>query len=256
MSLLFRSRGFQEKSHPRRQQIYEGSEKILYAGPEADTCVLYFKDYSRHVPGQLIAGKGVLNNRISDLFMRRLGDIGVATHYLRQLNMREQLVRAAEIVPLQVSVHNVATGSFATRLGLEDNYRLSRPIIEYRFKSKELSYPLISPSHALALGWAEEDEIDDIASMVQRINDFLQGQFSAVGIHLSSFQVEFGRLYLMDFLEGSQLVLIDEISPDTCSLLDAETKDPLDASVIVQNPEQASHVYQEVARRLGILDAI
>lgn len=256
MALLFNSRSSQDKSRPRRQQLYEGREKVLYAGPEADTCVLYFKDDSRIVPDKPIAGKGVINNRISDLFMKRLSGIGVATHYLRQLNMREQLVRSTEVVPLQIKVHNTATGSFASRLGLEEGYRLSRPVSEYVLKSKDLSYPLVSPSHAVALGWVDEEEIDEITSMTQRINDFLRGQFLAIGVHLQNFQIEFGRLYIPEFLEGSQLILIDEISPDTCSLRDIETGISLDASSLLQKPNQPSRVYKEVAKRLGILDVI
>jgi phosphoribosylaminoimidazole-succinocarboxamide synthase len=252
MTLRFCPQGFNEKPTPRRQQIYEGVEKILFAGPDPNTCVLYFKDQSRYTDNKTVPGKGVINNRISELLMRRLGEIGIATHYLRQLNMREQLVRATEVIPLQIEIHNVASGHLAERLGLEVGYRLPRPIIDIRFKSKELSYPLVGISHATALGWAEEDEIEDMLAASQRINDFLQGQFFAIGIRLLSFRVEFGRFYLPDFLDGCQLVLIDEISPDTCCLWDIETQTPLDPSILSKKPEIPS-VYQEVARRFGVL---
>jgi len=252
MTLRFCPQGLNEKPATRRQQIYEGTEKILFAGPDPSTCVLYFKDHQCcGATETTIPGKGVINNRISGLLMGRLGEIGIATHYLRQLNMREQLVRATEVIPLQIEIHSVASGHFAERLSLEVGHRLSRSIVELRFKSKELSYPLISPAHAATLEWAEEDEIEDMLAATQRVNDFLQGQFLAVGIRLLSFRVEFGRFYLSDFLDGCQVMLIDEISPDTCSLWDIETQKPLNPANL--SPDQALLIYQEVAKRFGVL---
>lgn len=251
MTLRFCPQGLNEKPAARRQQIYEGTEKILFAGPDPSTCVLYFKDQSCFAAKEIIPGKGVINNRISGLLMQRLSEIGIATHYLRQLNMREQLVRATEVIPLQIEIHNVAHGHFAERLGLEIGRRLPRPIIDLRFKSKDLAYPLVSPSHITTLEWAEEDEVEDILAATQRINDFLQGQFLAIGIRLQSFRLEFGRFYLSDFLDGCQVMLIDEVSPDTCCLWDIETQKSLNTADLPT--DQALPIYQEIAKRFGVL---
>jgi phosphoribosylaminoimidazole-succinocarboxamide synthase len=238
---------------PRRRQLFEGTSKTLYDGPEPGTYVLYFKDDIALEDGvSTICGKGVLNNRISDLLMSRLNDIGIDTHFIRLLNMREQLVRATETLPFSVTLHNIASGAFAKRLGLEEQTLLSKPIPEFFLRSKELGNPILAAEHLTALGWSRFEEIDDILLTSQRINDFLSGQFLALNMRLVSFTLEFGRFYPSELMD-CQIILTDELSPDTCNLLDLTTGKPLGRQGIHDNPEQARGIYQEVARRLGIL---
>jgi phosphoribosylaminoimidazole-succinocarboxamide synthase len=258
MAIGFRTRVLSEKSVPRRRHIYEGNTKILFDGPEPGTYVLYFKDDHYTEAKHTITGKGVINNRLSELFMTRLSEIGVETHFLRRLNMREQLVRAAEVLPFQVVMHNMATGDFAKRLGLDEGMMLPEPIPEFRVKTKGLDDSVISARHMTSLGWADADEIESMLDTTQRINDFLCGQFLALGIRLMQYSLEFGRVYLSDFMGDTQVMLIDEITLDTCLLLDLKTSERLDLSQIstqeLENHKGAKF-YQEIAQRFGILDA-
>ena len=162
----------------RRRQLYEGKAKILFEGPEPGTLVQYFKDDATAGNGAkkgIITGKGVLNNRISEYLMMRLHDIGVPTHFVRRLNMREQLIREVEIIPLEVVVRNVAAGSLATRLGIVEGTRLPRSIIEYYYKNDALNDPMVSEEHITCFGWANTADLDDIVALTLRINDFLSG---------------------------------------------------------------------------------
>src|SRR5919204_1171660 len=164
----------------RRRRIYEGKAKVLFEGPEPGTLVQYFKDDASAFNNQkkgTITGKGVLNNRISEYLMVKLGEIGVPTHFVRRLNMREQLVREVEIIPLEVVVRNVAAGSLAKRLGLEESHALPRSIIEFYYKNDQLGDPMVSEEHITAFGWAAPQEIDDIMALAIRVNDFLSGLF-------------------------------------------------------------------------------
>ncbi len=237
----------------RRKRIYEGKAKVLYEGPEPGTLVQYFKDdasaFSNRKQGT-ITGKGVLNNRISEYLMIRLGEIGIPTHFMRRLNMREQLVREVEIIPVQVVVHNVAAGSLAKRFGLTEGAPLPRSIIEYYYKSDELDNPLVVEEHVTAFGWASPQELDEIMHMSLRVNDFLSGLFLAVGIRLVDFQLEYGRLWEDDQM---RIVLADEISPDNCRLWDIATNEKMDKDRFRQDLGRVEEGYQEVARRLGIL---
>ena len=238
----------------RRKRIYEGKAKVLFEGPEPGTIVQYFKDEisaGRNRRQGTITGKGVINNRISEYLMMRLGEVGVQTHFVRRLNMREQLVREVEIIPLEIHVHNVAAGPFAGRLGLREGDPLPRSIVEYHFKSDELDDPLVTEEHITAFGWATPPELDEILSITLRINDFLTGLFLGIGIRLIEFKLEYGRLWNDN--DEMRIVLADEISPDSCRLWDAKTNEKLDMdrfSLDLGSPEEA---YQEVARRLGIL---
>lgn len=253
MAIGFRSLFVREKQAPRRRQVFQGSSKTLFDGPEPGTYVLQFKD-SVSLQGQDIAvidGKGAINNRVSALLMSRLKEVGVPTHLIRRLNMREQLVCAAEVVPVRVTIHNVAVDHLALRLGLEENHPLPRPIFEFSYNSRDLDYPIISPSHAEVLEWLRVDEIDDMNAICQRTNDFLSGHFMALGLKLLNFTVEFGRLYRGDYFEDSQLILIDELSQDTCSLLDLHTGQRLDRSVVAK---RGAEIYHIGAKRLGLLD--
>ena len=175
----------------RRRRIYEGKAKVLYEGPEPGTLIQYFKDDATAFNAkkhEVIEGKGVLNNRISEYVFQRLNDIGVPTHFIRRINMREQLIREVEIIPLEVVVRNVAAGSLSTRLGLEEGTQLPRSIIEFYYKNDQLNDPMVSEEHITAFGWAAPQEIDDIMALAIRVNDFLSGLFLGVGIRLGRFQ--------------------------------------------------------------------
>ncbi|MCC4253134.1 phosphoribosylaminoimidazolesuccinocarboxamide synthase [Sphingobium naphthae] len=237
----------------RRRQIYEGKAKILYEGPEPGTIIQYFKDDATAFNAQkkgTISGKGVLNNRISEHIFTLLGQIGVPTHFIRRLNMREQLIRQVEIVPIEVVVRNVAAGSLSKKLGIEEGTQLPRTLIEYCYKDDALGDPLVSEEHIACFGWATQDEMHDIADMAIRVNDFLCGLFAGIGIRLIDFKLEFGRLYDGDY---SRIILADEISPDGCRLWDMATNEKLDKDRFRRDLGGEVEAYQEVARRLGLL---
>ena len=237
----------------RRIKIYEGKAKILYEGPEPGTIVQYFKDDATAFNAEkmeVIDGKGVLNNRLSEFFMTGLNNIGVPTHFLKRLNMREQLVRACEIIPLEIIVRNYAAGTICTRLGLEEGAALPRPIVEYCYKDDALGDPLVSEEHIAAFGWASQQDMDDVLSLALRVNDFMSGVMMAVGIRLVDFKIEIGRVYDGDF---QRLVVADEISPDSCRLWDIETGRKLDKDVFRRDLGNLTDAYTEVARRLGVM---
>src|SRR5712691_11590105 len=237
----------------RRRQIYEGKAKVLFEGPEPGTIVQYFKDDATAFNNQkrgIITGKGVLNNRISEFLMLKLAEIGIPTHLVRRLNMREQLVREVEIIPLEVVVRNVAAGSLSRRLGIPEGTVLPRSIIEYHYKKDELGDPLVSEEHITAFGWAGTHELDEIVQMSLRVNDFLTGLFLGIGIRLIDFKLEFGRLYKDDDV---RIVIADEISPDNCRLWDLKTNEKLDKDRFREDLGRIAEGYQEVARRLGLL---
>ncbi|SHG25480.1 phosphoribosylaminoimidazolesuccinocarboxamide synthase [Cognatishimia maritima] len=237
----------------RGKKIYEGKAKVLYEGPEPGTIVQYFKDDATAFNAEkkdVIDGKGVLNNRLSEFFMLGLGQIGVPTHFLKRLNMREQLVRSCEIIPLEVIVRNFAAGSMAKRLGLEEGTQLSRPVVEYSYKDDALGDPLVPEEYIAAFGWASPQDMEDILSIALRVNDFLSGVMYGVGIKLIDFKIEIGRVYDGDF---QRLVVADEISPDSCRLWDIETGRKLDKDVFRRDLGNLTDAYSEVARRLGVL---
>ena len=216
----------------RRRQLYEGKAKILFEGPEPGTLVQYFKDDATAFNAQkkgTITGKGVLNNRISEYLMLRLAEIGIPTHFVRRLNMREQLIREVEIIPLEIVVRNVAAGSLSTRLGIPEGTRLPRSIIEYYYKNDALQDPMVAEEHITAFGWAATQDMDDIVALTLRINDFLTGLFLGVGITLVDFKLEFGRLW------------------------DAKTNEKMDKDRFRRDMGKVEEAYQEVAKRLGIL---
>jgi phosphoribosylaminoimidazole-succinocarboxamide synthase len=236
-----------------RRLVYEGKAKILYEGPEPGTLVQYFKDDATAFNNQkkaVFEGKGVLNNRISEYIMDRLNGIGVPTHFVRRLNMREQLIKEVEIIPVEVVVRNVSAGSLVKRIGLEEGSPLPRSIIEFYYKNDALGDPMVSEEHVTALGWANPQEIDDMLAIAIRVNDFLCGLFTGIGIQLVDFKVEFGRIWEGDL---ARVVLADEISPDSCRLWDAKTGEKMDKDRFRQDLGGLMDAYQEVARRLGIL---
>ena len=238
----------------RRRQIYEGKAKILYEGPEPGTLIQYFKDDATAFNAQkrgTISGKGVINNRISEHIFTSLATIGVPTHFIRRVNMREQLIRQCEIVPIEVVVRNVAAGSLSKRLGIEEGTQLPRTIIEYYLKDDALGDPIIADEHIACFGWATQEEMNDIADMAIRVNDFMAGLFAAIGIRLVDFKLEFGRVWENDF---SRIILADEISPDGCRLWDMRSGEKLDKDRFRQGLGGEAEAYQEVARRLGLLE--
>ena len=208
-----------------RRRIYEGKAKILFEGPEPGTLVQFFKDDAtafNKKKHEVVDGKGVLNNRISEHIFIHLNRMGIPTHFIKRLNMREQLIREVEIIPLEVVVRNVAAGSLSTRLGIEEGTVLPRSIIEFYYKNDELNDPMVSEEHITAFGWATPQEIDD----------------------------ECGRLWEGEMM---RIVVADEISPDSCRLWDIQTKDKLDKDRFRRDMGGLVEAYQEVARRLGIL---
>ena len=237
----------------RRRQVYEGKAKVLFEGPEPGTLIQYFKDDATAFNNKkkaVITGKGVLNNRISEHLMTRLHEIGIPTHFVRRLNMREQLIREVEIIPIEVVLRNIAAGSIAERLGIDEGQRLPRTIVEYYYKSDELGDPMVAEEHITAFGWASFPEIDEMLNMGLRINDFLSGLFAGIGLRLVDFKLEFGRLWEE---EDVRLILADEISPDNCRLWDIETNERLDKDRFRRDLGNVEEGYQEIARRLGIL---
>tara|TARA_X000000950_G_scaffold108205_1_gene136345 strand:- start:49319 stop:50098 length:780 start_codon:yes stop_codon:yes gene_type:complete len=236
----------------RRRKIYEGKAKILYEGPEPGTLIQYFKDDATAFNAEkhaVLDGKGVLNNRLSEFFMTRLAGIGVPTHFIKRLNMREQLVKQVEIIPLEVVVRNVAAGSISKRLGITEGEALPRSLVEFYYKKDELGDPMVSEEHIASFGWATPQEMDDMVSTALRVNDFLAGLFAAVGIRLVDMKLEFGR-----FFEGDTVrtILADEISPDSCRLWDLETNEKLDKDRFRRDMGGVTEAYAEVATRLGI----
>ena len=237
----------------RRKKVYEGKAKILYEGPEPGTLVQYFKDEGTPMPSAPLVspaqaeGKGVLNNRLSEFFMTGLNSIGVPTHFIRRINMREQLVREAEIIPLEVVVRNFAAGELSSRLGIPEGTALPRPIVEYYYKEPRLNSPMVSEEHIFAFGWASQQDVDDIVALALRVNDFLSGVMLGVGIRLADFRIEVGRIWEGDF---TRLIVVDEISPDSCRLWDMRSGPE---GTAVAEPGPLADVYTELARRLGVL---
>jgi phosphoribosylaminoimidazole-succinocarboxamide synthase len=237
----------------RRKKIYEGKAKILYEGPDPGTLIQYFKDDATAFNAQkkaVLEGKGVINNRISEYVMTRLNAIGVQNHFIKRLNLREQLIREVEIIPLEVVCRNIAAGSLAKRFGLPEGQQLPRSVIEFYLKDDKLEDPMVSEEHITAFNWASTQEIDDMMAMTLRVNDFLSGLFGAVGITLVDFKIEFGRVYENDY---ARIILADEISPDSCRLWDSTTNEKLDKDRFRRDLGNVIESYTEVARRLGIM---
>ncbi len=237
----------------RGKKLYEGKAKILYEGPEPGTLIQYFKDDATAFNAEkkaVIDGKGALNNRLSEFFMQGLGQIGIPTHFIKRLNMREQLIRKVEIIPLEVIVRNIAAGSISKRIGIEEGTLLPRPIVEFSYKDDALGDPLVPEEYIIAFNWATQQELDDIIALALRVNDFLSGVMMGVGIKLVDFKIEFGRHWDGDY---QRLMLADEISPDSCRLWDVETGEKLDKDVFRRDLGDLADAYTEVARRLGIL---
>ena len=235
------------------KKLYEGKAKIIYSCSEKNLVIQHFKDDATAFNNQkrsVIDGKGILNNRISEHILTCLSQAGIKNHLVKRINMREQLIKHVNIVPVEFIVRNIATGSLTKRLGIEDGTVLNEPLIEYCLKNDELGDPLISKEHIYAFNWATKKEIEKIDKQLHRINDFLVGMFRGIGIKLVDFKVEFGRLKNSN---KNEIILADEISPDTCRLWDTNTEKKLDKDRFRKNLGNLIEAYQDVARRLGIL---
>ena len=234
------------------KKLYEGKAKILYEGPEKGTAIQHFKDDAtafNNLKKTTVEGKGVLNNRISEHILNNLNQIGIKTHLIKRLNMREQLVKIAEILPIEFIVRNIATGSLTKKLGIADGTILSKPLLEYSYKNDDLGDPLVAKEHIIEFNWATEIELNLIKNYCLRINDFMQGMFRGVGIKLVDFKLEFGRVNV----DGKkEIILADEISPDTCRRWDVVSEKKLDKDRFRKDLGNIIQAYQEVARRLGI----
>tara|TARA_B100000579_G_scaffold280948_1_gene232584 strand:+ start:992 stop:1777 length:786 start_codon:yes stop_codon:yes gene_type:complete len=235
------------------KKLYEGKAKIIYATSDKNLVIQYFKDDATAFNNQkksVIEGKGVLNNRISEHILSNLSQIGIKNHLIKRLNMREQLVKFVDIIPIEFIVRNIATGSLTKRLGIEDGTVLERPLIEYCLKNDKLGDPNISKEHILTLNLLNSIQLDVIDKNLKRLNDFLLGLFRGVGIKLVDFKVEFGFTHESD---KNKIILADEISPDTCRLWDSITEKKLDKDRFRKNLGDLIPAYTEVAKRLGIL---
>ena len=236
------------------KKLYEGKAKIIYSTNEKDLVIQHFKDDAtafNALKKANIEGKGVLNNRISEHLLNSLGQCGIKTHLVKRLNMREQLIKKAEIVPIEFIVRNISTGSLSKRLGISEGTVLEKPLLEYYLKNDELGDPIISKEHIFAFEWATEKEIKTIDKMSLRINDLLQGIFRGVGIKLVDFKVEYGKVWNKS-KEANEIVLADEISPDTCRLWDMKTEKKLDKDRFRKDLGNLIEAYKDVASRLGI----
>ena len=237
------------------KKLYEGKAKIIYETNENGLVIQHFKDDAtafNALKKANIEGKGVLNNRISEHLLTSLAQCGIQTHLIKRLNMREQLIKEVKVIPVEFVVRNIAAGSLAKRLGISEGTVLERPLLEYYFKNDELSDPLISKEHIYSFEWANEKEIKAIDKMSLRINDILQGIFRAVGIKLVDFKLEYGRIWNKE-KEINEIILADEISPDTCRLWDVNTDKKLDKDRFRKDLGNLIEAYQDVARRLGIM---
>ena len=235
------------------KKLYEGKAKIIYATSDKNLVILYFKDDATAFNNQKkspIEGKGVLNNRISEHILSNLNQIGIKNHLVKRLNMREQLVKLVDIIPIEFIVRNIATGSLTKRLGIEDGTVLDYPLIEYCLKDDKLGDPNISREHILAFNWLNTIQLDLIDDNLKRLNDFLLGLFRGVGIKLVDFKVEFGFTHESG---KTKIILADEISPDTCRLWDSITDKKLDKDRFRKDLGDLIPAYTEVAKRLGIL---
>ena len=236
-------------------KIYERKAKIIYETKDKDLIIQHFKDDAtafNNLKKAKVEGKGVLNNRISEYILTNLGQCGIKTHLVKRLNMREQLIRKAEIFPIEFIVRNIATGSLTKRLDISEGTVLEKPLLEYCYKKDELQDPLISKEHIYSFGWATEDEIKTIDKITLRINDLLLGLFRGIGIKLVDFKIEYGKAWNKD-TEKKEIVLADEISPDTCRLWDLKTEKKLDKDRFRKDLGNVIQGYQEIARRLGIM---
>ena len=230
------------------EQLYEGKAKKVFLTEDPDALIVSYKDDATAFNGLkkgTIAGKGAINNRMSNYLFQIIEREGVPTHYVQEISDRETVVRKVEIVPLEVIIRNVAAGSFSKRLGVSEGTELAEPTIEFSYKNDELEDPLINSYFAKALKLATQDELETIKKYAFMVNDILKVEFLKAGLRLIDFKIEFGRFH-------GKIILADEISPDTCRLWDAKTGDKLDKDRFRRDLGNVEEAYIEVAKRLGI----
>ena len=231
----------------RKEQLYEGKAKKVYATENPELLIVSYKDDATAFNGLkkgTIPGKGVINNRMSNLLMQRLEKAGIPTHFVRQLSDRETLVKRVSIVPLEVIIRNIAAGSFSERYGVDEGFVFETPTIEFSYKNDELGDPLLNEYHAIAMKLATREEIDTIKRYAFGVNEQLKAFWAECGVTLVDFKLEFGRLP-----DGS-IVLADEISPDTCRLWDSKTHEKLDKDRFRRDLGGVENAYAEVMKRL------
>ncbi|MDD4807562.1 MULTISPECIES: phosphoribosylaminoimidazolesuccinocarboxamide synthase [Caproicibacterium] len=230
------------------EQLYEGKAKKVFATDDLDYCIVSYKDDATAFNGKkkgTITGKGVVNNKMSNYMFKMLEKHGILTHYVKELSDRDTLVKKVQIVPLEVIIRNVAAGSFSKRLGVPEGSVLKCPVLEFCYKSDALDDPMVNDSHVLAMGWATEAEVNTIKEMALRINELMKKFFLSVNIDLIDFKLEFGRY-------KGQIILADEISPDTCRFWDVKTHEKLDKDRFRRNLGGVEEAYAEVMKRIGL----
>ena len=228
------------------EQLYEGKAKKVFATSDPDYVIVSYKDDATAFNGEkkgTIAGKGVINNRMTNYMFGLLEKAGVPTHLVKEINDRETIVKKVEIVPLEVIVRNVAAGSFSKKLGIEEGTPLKQPTLEFSYKNDDLGDPFINDYYALALGIATKEELDTIAKYAFKVNDFMKDFFKKMNIDLIDFKIEFGRFH-------DQIILADEISPDTCRFWDSTTHEKLDKDRFRRDMGGVEEAYQEIMKRL------
>ncbi len=231
----------------KREQMYEGKAKKVYGTCDPDLCIVSYKDDATAFNGQKkgsILGKGAINNRVTNHLMKLLEEKEIPTHFVQELNDRETVVKRVTIIPLEVIARNVAAGSLAKRLGLEEGYRMSRPVLEFCYKDDDLGDPMVNDYHILAMGYATEKDLETIKNYALKINSILTEYLAEVGIDLIDFKLEFGKT-----TDGT-IVLADEISPDTCRFWDAKTGEKLDKDRFRRDLGNVEGAYAEVRKRL------
>lgn len=232
----------------KKELLYEGKAKKVFTTEDPDALIVSYKDDATAFDGQkkgTIVGKGAINNRMTNHIFKLFEAKGVPTHLIEELNDRETVVKKVEIVPLEVIIRNFSAGSFAKKLGMEEGIKLLSPTLEFSYKNDDLHDPFINDYYALALGLATKEEIDTISKYAFQVNEVMQEYFAGLGIELIDFKIEFGRYH-------GQIILADEVSPDTCRLWDKETHEKLDKDRFRRDLGNVEDAYQEVFRRLGI----
>ena len=232
----------------KKELLYEGKAKKVYTTENPDVLIVDYKDDATAFNGVkkgTIVGKGVVNNRMTNHIFKMLEEKGIPTHFIEELSDRETAVKKVEIVPLEVIVRNVAAGSFSKKLGIEEGFRLLSPTLEFSYKNDELGDPMINDYYAVASGAATREEIDKITELVFKINEILVDYFKSIKVDLIDFKVEFGRY-------KGQIILADEISPDTCRFWDSETHEKLDKDRFRRDLGHVEEAYEEIYRRIGL----
>ena len=230
-----------------KEMLYEGKAKQVFATENPDIVMVHYKDDATAFNGLkkgTITGKGVINNRVTNFMMKKLEAAGIPTHFVEELNDRDTLVKKVSIVPLEVIIRNISAGSFAKRFGVEEGIVFENPTIEYSYKNDDLGDPMINTAQALALKLATPEEIETIRTMAFKVNDIMKAFFQEVGVDLVDFKLEFGRL------SDGQIVLADEISPDTCRFWDSKTHEKLDKDRFRRDLGGVEDAYEEMRRRI------